>query len=444
MLNFFGYLHLGLLAIGPWIYKILTFVLMFSSGMLLNKIIGRHQSIDKNTRFFIVLLFFILPLNVAQVAMIVFPYTLCYFLFFLAWALMDRHRILALIIFFISFNTNSLLVFYAVPFVDMLYRKGYLSNWKKILTSSIHFPDYILLPFIYFFIKVNYYRPYGVYGGYNEHFNLRNIPKVAWLQFNDFSNIHIPIALTLSFAIISLYVFYKSGILDGRWGRLPKGSFVIGILIFTLGALPYWILGHVPTFSEWTSRHQLLLPLGTSVILLVVCIYLKNIFKFYLLQLGLISMVMGASLAIDVTKYKDFFIDWQKQQQLVKLFLIDSAIKEGALIVIDDQALNENAIERSYRFYEWNGMMELAFGNQNRFGIYKLQLPSFLAGEFSSASFTSRYKAGSFDPKSAIPPVLVKINIIEPSNPKEKLIRKLFPQFSITTSIPNSNDLSLD
>jgi hypothetical protein len=133
MLNFFGYLHLGLLAIGPWIYKILTFVLMFSSGMLLNKIIGRHQSIDKNTRFFIVLLFFILPLNVAQVAMIVFPYTLCYFLFFLAWALMDRHRILALIIFFISFNTNSLLVFYAVPFVDMLYRKGYLSNWKKLL-----------------------------------------------------------------------------------------------------------------------------------------------------------------------------------------------------------------------------------------------------------------------------------------------------------------------
>jgi hypothetical protein len=444
MLNFHGYLHLGLLAIGPWIYKILTFVLMFSSGILLNKIIERHQSIDKNTRFFIVLLFIILPLNVAQVAMIVFPYTLCYFLFFLAWALMDRHRILALIIFFISFNTNSLLVFYAVPFVDMLYRKGYLSNWKKILTSSIRFPDYILLPFIYFFIKVNYFKPYGLYAGYNEQFNLRNIPDLALQQFNDFSTIHVPITLTLAFAITSLYIFIKSGILDSRWGRFPKGYFVIGILIFALGALPYLILGHVPTFSEWTSRHQLLLPLGTSVILLVVCSYFKNIFKFGLLHLGLLSMVVGASLAIDVSKNKDFFIDWQKQQQLVQLFSMDSAIKEGALIVLDDQVIYKNAIERVYRFYEWNGMMELAFGNQNRFGIDRSQLPSFLAGEFKSASFTSRYKAGSFDPVSNTPPVLVKISLIEPSNPKEKLIYKLFPQFSITTSIPNSNDHSLD
>ena len=29
ILNFWGYLHLGLLSTGPWIYKILTFVLMY-------------------------------------------------------------------------------------------------------------------------------------------------------------------------------------------------------------------------------------------------------------------------------------------------------------------------------------------------------------------------------------------------------------------------------
>ena len=46
--NFAGYLHFILLEAGPWIYKILTFILMFFSGILLNKILIRYENIDKN------------------------------------------------------------------------------------------------------------------------------------------------------------------------------------------------------------------------------------------------------------------------------------------------------------------------------------------------------------------------------------------------------------
>ena len=153
MFNLIGYLHIGLLKIGPWVYKVLTFTLMFGSGLLLNNILKRYNNINENNRFLIVLLFLILPFNMARVTMIVFPYTLCYFLFFLAWAMMERFRFLALVLFFISFNTNSLLVFYAVPFCDMLYRAGYLSSWKNSLHSVPRNIDYIMLPFIYFYIK---------------------------------------------------------------------------------------------------------------------------------------------------------------------------------------------------------------------------------------------------------------------------------------------------
>jgi len=82
MFNLTGYLHVAMLEVGPWIYKVLTFVLMFASGLLLNLILKRHANIATETRFYIILLFLVLPFNIARVALIDFPYTLCYFLFF--------------------------------------------------------------------------------------------------------------------------------------------------------------------------------------------------------------------------------------------------------------------------------------------------------------------------------------------------------------------------
>ncbi len=82
MFNLIGYMHIAMLEIGPSIYKVLTFALMFGSGLLLNLILKRHANITKEARFFIVLLFLLLPFNAARVALVVFNYTLCYFLFF--------------------------------------------------------------------------------------------------------------------------------------------------------------------------------------------------------------------------------------------------------------------------------------------------------------------------------------------------------------------------
>ena len=38
--NFFGYLHVAMLAIGPWAYRVLTFFLMYASGLLLYRHFG--------------------------------------------------------------------------------------------------------------------------------------------------------------------------------------------------------------------------------------------------------------------------------------------------------------------------------------------------------------------------------------------------------------------
>ena len=48
----FGYLHLVLLKIGLHIYRVLTFILMFSSGIFVHKILKGILMSTKNQSFF--------------------------------------------------------------------------------------------------------------------------------------------------------------------------------------------------------------------------------------------------------------------------------------------------------------------------------------------------------------------------------------------------------
>jgi hypothetical protein len=429
MFNFSGYLHIGLLEIGPWIYKWLTFILMFASGLLLNEVVKRYGTVSETARFFIILLFLILPFNMARIALIDFPYTLCYFMFFLAWALMDRFRLFALVLFFLSFNTNSLLVFYAIPFFDMFYRSGYLNGWRNVIKFGVRHIDYILLPFIYFFIKIYFFSPSGDYENYNEIYSLENIISSARLQYTSTKELFYlyknNLFLNVIFTIVTFLLLRSYPISKANHYFKNTASGVLGIIILLLGVFPYWIVGHTPSFDEWTSRHQILMPLGCSLILVAVWSYLNASRVF-------ISVIVGISLGYSVATYKDFFFDWQKQQQLISIFAKTPEIKNGCLIVIDDRTIAMNAINRSYRFYEWNGIFEVAFGDQKRFGISKQQLPGYLSGEYKDNLFTSNYKAASFKRDTLIPPVNVEINLLEIGDFSERF-RKLFsPQYSIS------------
>ena len=436
MFNFAGYLHVGLLEIGPWIYKWLTFILMFSSGLLLNTVIKRHGTINESIRFFIVLLFLILPFNMARVTLIDFPYTLCYFLFFLAWALMDRFRLLALTLFFISFNTNSLLVFYAVPFFDMLNRSGYLKGWRSVIKFGLLNVDYLLLPFIYFFIKIYYFPPSGEYENYNEGYSIKNLIPALESQFN-FSKYYLiyfykkNFFLALAFSFFAFFLLRNYSISrSNHFSKVTVYGVGLGLIILLLGLFPYWILGYIPSFNEWTSRHQLLMPLGCSLIIVAVWSYLNR-------SIGFISVIVGFSLAFNIATYKDFFFDWQKQQQLISIFAKTPQIKNGSLIIIDDKTKAMNAIDRSYRFYEWNGIFEAAFGDQKHFGIQKEELSRYLSGEYKANVFTNSYKAASFNPDSLLPPVYVEINLLEIGGLRERFRKSLYPKYSITVTGAN-------
>jgi hypothetical protein len=189
MFNISGYLHVSLLSFGPWIYRYLTFILMFLAGVFLNLIIKNYKEISDEYRFFIVILFLCLPFYWARVAIIDFPYTLCYFLFFAAWALLDKIKFFSLLLFFVSFITMSLLVFSIIPFLEFYYRSNRSNiNSKTFLKYIIKNIAFTILPFIFFTIKLLFFKSYGNYEVYNENYSILSLARVPFYMLLDLIN----------------------------------------------------------------------------------------------------------------------------------------------------------------------------------------------------------------------------------------------------------------
>lgn len=409
MFNLSGHMRVAFLSIGPWFYKVLTFVLMFGAAVALDFILKKHKSINTEARFLIVLFFLALPFYWARVALIDMNYTISYFLFFLAWALIDKQRFVALVLFFFSFNTNSLLVFYALPILDMYYRSV---NGQIGLKSLMHFSirkfDFMLLPFFYFGIKVIFYSPSGLFDGYNEQFSLIKLVVSPFLMALDWSNLKVSILpLIFTFGIIFYFFRKHISIKLGLDGKAIYGLY-LGLVIFCFGGFPYWILGHVPTFTEWTSRHQLLLPLGSSIIVVMFLFLIEKENRIIS-----VSLLLALCITLNIGTYKDFYLDWQKQKELIELFKSSEKIKNGQLIVFEDNTLSKNAISRIYRSYEWNGLMATAFGNELRLGINSDALEELKRGNFFRGYFSDgeKYRNSEFSYNSTVEVVLVEINL---------------------------------
>ena len=376
--NFFGYVHVALLAIGPWAYRVLTFFLMYASGLLLYGILGLQKWIRDEDRLLIVILFLVAPFDAARIALIDFPYTLCLFLFFLGWALIGKNRVASLACFLLSFNMQSLLVFYILPVLDHFFRESRFQRLSDALVWGFRRLDLLAAPFIWFAIKLLYFKPSGIYEGYNESFRALNLLRAPVLQAEELLSLSLPLSLLLVATIICAMALKRFDIdLRAVAARALRNRYLsIGLLALVAGVFPYWILGHVPTFSEWTSRHQILMPLGAAFLFLGILACCEEGVK----PLALV-MYMGAFLALNWSNYTGDILDWQKQKRIVNFLRNSKDAASANLLVFDDAT--PNALSRVYRFYEWNGLIKLAYsGRTDKFGINSDQLDQYLRGYF--------------------------------------------------------------
>ena len=436
MFNVVARMHIFLLSIGPWLYRSLTFFLMFFSGVLFALVLQRHSIINRELRFFLVLLFLVLPLNAARVALIDFVYVFCYFLFFLAWVLQEKFRLLALILFFLSFNTNSLLVFYALPMLDMMYRSGSLGGYKSIIMFWVRRLDYLILPFVYFWLKLFLYNPSGVYAGYNEQYSVGNLVASPILQIADVFRLNLNAGLILLSIAFVYFILVRIKFFETASPDISSTLIKVGALSFIFGAFPYWILGHVPVFVGWSSRHQLLLPFGLSLLIIGFWLRLGR-------SLVVMYVMVGCFLAVNVANYRDFYFDWEKQKQLIKLFSSSPEISRAKFIVFDDRTVELNAMKRKYRFYEWSGLLEAAFGNELRFGIGRADIASFLASQDKDKSYFLNYKAKDFVYLEGVPILQVDVLLLRSSSLVGRVISEIYPKYILRLSPADASSVAM-
>lgn len=181
----------------------------------------------------------------------------------------------ALVLFFLSFNTASLLAYFYVYFLASCLAFVRFHDAPRLRAIRIWLGKswfLMLWPFAYFGLKLSLFPTYGPYQNYNKlSFDPRRISTTTRIYFEDgFANpisqiarmdAQLPLALIPLAAVIFLLLRSaraqedRSDALSLRGIRIPL--YLLGVA-FCLSFLPYVLVGQAPRPFYWESRHLLL------------------------------------------------------------------------------------------------------------------------------------------------------------------------------------------
>lgn len=405
-----GYLDAPLASISPIYAKWFVFILYLLAMLALHQILLNTRLFDKNEAFFLTLFATIIPYNFARITTMCVHYAVCYLLFLLAFLALQAYmskkkatlRLLSLALFFLSFGTESLMVFYAVVVAYVIYcERARLRSFKGGMKTLGRYADFVLVPIAFYAMKAIFLVPYGIYLNRNtigidriEHSPYEYLLSLKASLLNVISGSVASAAATLVVsALLVLGTYWVLARVVGRPSsmqgerRVAARRFLLGALLFYLGVLPYLAIGRDgATFGlEWESRDQLLLGIGAAFLLYYALDYLSKRFRIGAWPQRIVMVLLvSAFIVTNASTYLRFQVDWFKQAAIIENVSADSVVKDNTTFIVDDRATALNAMERHVQFYEYNGMLKRAFGTDTRLAAWGSDIgafanPSFLA-----------------------------------------------------------------
>ena len=354
-----------LLEFGPGAFRLVSFVSLFLSAVALNRTLIFLKYLKEPEIKIITCLYLFLPLFSVRVAMCLTHYSVCTALFFLAsYILITKSSyvwmIISTILFILSFGTASLLVFSALPLLIKLntlrqsQQKSINSGVIGVVLLAISVPSYWFI---------------------NRKFNPSRI--VALSTYYTPNAIGTLKALALGILLVlSLFVLYRLN--KSLYSRNLK-LLSFGFFALWCGSAPYMSLGHIPTLYEWiilsvpnagdwNGRHQLLMPLGFSFILLAAFNWISNGQpKKPATAVVLISIFLSFSYSYE------FYLDSLKQNELIAVIKSSSVLSGASYVMVEDQTEQLNARGRKFRDYEWEAILNDASNSQQEIKALPLE-----------------------------------------------------------------------
>lgn len=387
-----GAVHVYLQSLGNGVfpYRLIVFISYFVVALCVYWLMKKSALVDKNSALIIALIVAVFPVNQARVALINAPYAYSLAIFFVAFVLMCNEkttwrwvaRLISLFLLFFSFFVMSLLVFYIVPIVFVAYIQR--SIWFKgvgfetltlLMKWVVGKLDYFMLPFAFFYIKTIYFSPTETYSGQNQisfdsmfmsvPYVIDNLSLFFWLPVE---RLLPEVSLLVVVGVVSVWFFLiRKGCASVREDNL-YALLLAGVVLLFLAAYPYVVVGKVPSLVDWESRHQLLFPFGSA---LIIYSLISLVFKDNIKVLVFVFFV-SCSVFRDSKDMLDYHVDSLKQDSIIYHLngLDELRNARNGVVLFEDMAHSLNAMGRVYRFYEFNGWMKYALGDQTRLGEY--------------------------------------------------------------------------
>lgn len=154
---------------------------------------------------------------------------------------------------------------------------------------------------------------------------------------------------------------------------------------------PYVVVGKIPQLQDWQSRHQLLIPLGAS-LLLVYGVKLLSRHRTVTLPMYLLIMLMFTHATM--LNQISFQWDWYKQLSIMENMRKSPVIVNKTSFLFRDDTRDLNFNSRVYRFYEYTGLMKEALKNERRFGVESVTYTGSIQGY--KKCLTAAYNMGEF------------------------------------------------
>ena len=343
-----------LLGVGYWTIRWLTFIMFFAAGLFLFEILKKIPFISLAQSRSIVLLFLIFPLNHARVPLVMFGYTTSYFLFFLGWMLLIKRSrwisyLSACACFIWSFMTHSFLTFTLLPILHFAFLHREKLICKK--PNSKTLTQFGLLtgsPVLYYALRTLYWPPEPEYLWYHTVY-LRAV-LVASVYF-------------LPFIVASIIIVLR--ISSGK--RISSKAMIItaGFLAFAVAVFPYLSSGNLDSRTtfffwelDWSSRHELLMPLGASAITIAIVYFIsENKSK------PILALITAVMISLNVFWGIGTYVDSLKKDQLENLLSVEIVSDESSRFVFVDETRRFNFRDSAYRFYEFAGHLSNAGKN---------------------------------------------------------------------------------
>ena len=401
--------------------KFISFFSWFIAGIALYYILRKAIKIPEYHAFFIVSSFVLIPIFLIKVEVSVIHYSICTMFFFTgaffyfisekSSGFLKRYcgLLISLILFFLSFFTNSYLVFYGGFLLTtylLLHKKN---KGSPILSSSFFWIKrnilFFILPIIFWIFRASLGKPYGPLANYNEFIFFKSGFLSAFIQdlwngiaYGFFWPIIAPITILqrkifagLFIAVVVIVYFISRKILkeakDVKTYN-PKPVFYIlsGIIAFSLGLFPYLAVGKSPHIFGlgFGMRHALLLPLGSSLLILGAIVLLVKEHLQWVIQVAILSLFI----TFNIYSYYSFDMDSYRQKAIVKSLQVNKNIEQTSTLLIEDKTLGFNYQGRTIGDDEYRSLVYEAFPKEQ----FKFAFSSIVGdGLESKEEILSRY-----------------------------------------------------